>query len=193
MSGDSAKVTTQDLDFILTAQIAIGWAGESGEPSRLGWWNSDLASEFGGEDLFQRLLPHTWKWAVLQATREAARRFDAGLREKDHNPDRLCSLYSLGFEMDERVEERLQDLKGSGRDPMDALPNLRDVLKDDWDQASFSKWLGGNAAVEHTTAPVGRRIRGELPAAPNLAVSQLISALLPLGNAYPLPHFRRTM
>jgi hypothetical protein len=193
MSGDSATVTTQDLDFILTAQIAIGWAGESGEPSRLGWWNSDLASEFGGEDLLQRLLPHTWQWAVLQGTREAARRFDAGLREKDHNPDRLCSLYNLGFELDERVEERLQDLKRSGRDPKDALPKLRAVLQEDWDQASFAQWLQGYGAAEHTTAPVGRRIRGDLPAAPGLAVSQLISALLPLSNAYPLPHFRRTM
>ena len=179
------------IDFILTAQIAVAWAGEAGEERRLGWWRSDLASEFGGEDLFQRLLPHTWRWAVLQGVREAARRHDAELRRKDHDPDRLFSIYNLGFELDERVEERLQDLKRSGAAPADALPGLGEVIAEDWDQARFVEWLGGHAAAGHTAAPVGRRIKGEPPPAPERAVSQLVAALLPLGSAYPLPHFRR--
>jgi hypothetical protein len=65
------------LDMILTAQLAVAWAGEAGDPPRLKWWRTDLASEFGGEDLFKRLLPHTWRWAVLEGAREAARRRDA--------------------------------------------------------------------------------------------------------------------
>lgn len=179
------------IDFILTAQIAVAWAGEAGEVKRLGWWRSDLVSEFGGEDLFKRLMPHTWKWAILQAVREAARCYDTKLRQQDHNPDRLYSLYNLGFELDERIEERLQDLKRSGSPPKDALPGLAVVLRDDWDVTSFTEWLEGHASVEHTNAPVGRRIKGDPPAAPERAVSHLISALLPLVNEYPLPHFRR--
>ena len=180
------------IDSILTAQIAVAWAGEAGEQRRLGWWRSDLVSEFGGEDLFRRLLPHTWRWAVLQGVREAARRHDAELRQKDHDPDRLFSLYNLGFELDERVEERLQDLKRSGAAPADALPGLAEVLAEEWDAQRFSEWAEGHAPAEHAAAPVGRRLKGEPPRAPERAVSQLVSALLPLGSAYPLPHFRRS-
>jgi hypothetical protein len=60
---------TSELDLLLTAQIAVAWAGEGhvGEEPRLGWWRSDLTSEFGGRDLFERLLPRTHCWAVLLA------------------------------------------------------------------------------------------------------------------------------
>ena len=72
--------TAAELDALLTAQIAVAWAGEGGDEPRLGWWRTDLVDEYGGEDLFARLLPHTARWAVLQAVREAARRTDARLR-----------------------------------------------------------------------------------------------------------------
>ncbi len=78
--GRPSPIPSSELDRVLTAQLALAWAGESGEEPRLRWWRSDLASEFGGEDLFQRLLPHTWRWAVLQGAREAARRRDAEAR-----------------------------------------------------------------------------------------------------------------
>ena len=70
---------TSEVDALLSAQIIVAWAGEGhvGDERRLGWWRSDLVSEFGGLDLFQRLLPTTAPWAVLQAVREAARRVDA--------------------------------------------------------------------------------------------------------------------
>ncbi len=178
------------LDFILTAQIAVAWAGEKGEDARLGWWRCDLVSEYGGMDLFQRLLPETWKWAVLQAVREAARRQDAALRQQDHDPDRLFSIFSLGFELDEQVEERLQDLKRAGKDPEVALPGLNDVVIDPWDAEGFADWVGGHGDVKHTTAPSGRRLKGN-PPAPEHAVKQLVAALLPLADAYPLPHYRK--
>ena len=92
-----ASIPRSELDGILVAQLAIAWAGESGEEPRLGWWRSDLTSEFGGEDLLQRLLPRTWRWATLQGAREAARRRDAEARGKDHAPDSLLSLFRLGF------------------------------------------------------------------------------------------------
>src|SRR5688572_15258501 len=69
-------IPTSEIDHALTAQLLVGWAGESGEEKRLGWWRSDLVSPFGGMDLFRRLLPSTWEWAVLQGAREAARRKD---------------------------------------------------------------------------------------------------------------------
>jgi hypothetical protein len=54
-----------EIDRALTAQLAVAWAGERGDPKRLDWWRSDLVSEYGGEDLFMRLLPSTYRWAVL--------------------------------------------------------------------------------------------------------------------------------
>ena len=75
MPGEAARSTppapsTAALDLLLTAQIAVAWAGEGhvGDEPRLGWWRSNLTSEFGGLDLFERLLPRTFRWASYQAT-----------------------------------------------------------------------------------------------------------------------------
>ncbi|GAB4568166.1 MAG: hypothetical protein Tsb0020_21310 [Haliangiales bacterium] len=47
-----APLPLSEIDFALTAQIIIAWAGEGGEEPRLSWWRSDMVSEFGsdGED-----------------------------------------------------------------------------------------------------------------------------------------------
>ena len=89
MSEAPSTTSAATLDAILTAQLAVAWAGEGGEEPRLKWWRTDLASEFGGEDLFKRVLPHTWPWAVLEGAREAARRHDADVRARDADPDRM--------------------------------------------------------------------------------------------------------
>lgn len=180
------------IDFLLAAQATVAWAGEKGDSPRLGWWRTDLISEFGGEDLFQRLLPDTWEWAVIQATREAARRHDAEMRRRDHDPDRIISLYSLGFELDERVEERLQDLKRSGVPPRVALPGFAEVTGTGWDRTRFVDWIESHGEANHTPAPVGRRIRSELPLDLRLQIRLLVAALAPLSDEYPLPHFRKT-
>jgi hypothetical protein len=40
------------LDLILDWQMTIAWAGEANcEPSRLGWWLTDLINDLGGGDL----------------------------------------------------------------------------------------------------------------------------------------------
>lgn len=93
---ESGVLLVSEIDLILTAQLTVAWAGEKGEEKRLGWWQTDLVSEFGGQDLFKQMMPHTWEWAVLQAAREAARRCDAELRHRDHDPDRILSLFNLG-------------------------------------------------------------------------------------------------
>jgi hypothetical protein len=186
-----ARIGPAEVDGALTAQIVVAWAGESGEEKRLGWWRSDLVSEFGGEDLFRRLLPSTWRWAVLQGAREAARRTDAERRRQDHDPDRIVSLYNLGFELDERLAERFQDLKRAGQAPEDALPGLRDGIAINWNHDRFGDWARGHGEAETTTTPVGRLIKGDQPARLDHMVGRLLGALLPLDDNYPLPHFRR--
>jgi hypothetical protein len=50
----------------LSLQLAVAWAGEAaGEPTRLGWWKSDLVDPEGGGDLFARLALRTAPWAGL--------------------------------------------------------------------------------------------------------------------------------
>lgn len=204
MEGDTRTaarpaLSTDALDRVLTAQIAVAWAGESGEEPRLGWWRTDLASEFGGEDLFRRLLPQTWRWAVLQAAREAARRHDLDLRRRSHDPDQLLTLFCLGAAVDVRLEERLVELKGGPADPADALPGLRDVpgLADSdplhrtpFSPDRFAAWLASHGTAEPVSAPLGRRLPGAPPDAPDALVRRLLPALAPLGDAYPMPHFR---
>jgi hypothetical protein len=188
-----AAVVTSDLDLALTAQIAVAWAGEGGEEPRLGWWRTDLISEFGGEDLFRRLLPQTWEWALLQAVREAARRKDEELRRQSSDADRLVSIYHFGFELDERIEERLQSHKRSDRKPHEALPDLFHGMGGEqgghWNQEAFLQWVAGHGTAEVTTTPSGRRIKGPLPGSLAQQVHRLVAALAPLGERYPLPHF----
>lgn len=179
-----------EIDTALTAQLLVAWAGESGEDKRLGWWRSDLVSEFGGEDLFRRVLPRTWQWAVLQGAREAARLRDAELRGQDHDPDRILSLFSLGFEVDERIEERLQDLKRAGDPPGQALPGLA-LITPSWNPAAFLAWATSHGEPNTTATTIGRRLKGTPP--PSLAqqVRELVAALAPTAEAYPLPHYRK--
>lgn len=180
------------LDKILSAQIAVAWAGESGEECRLGWWKTDLKSEFGGEDLFRRLLPNSWEWAVLQALREAARRKDAQLRSEDHDADLFVTLFSFGFVIDERLDERFLELKRSGESPLSVLPRLREVISDEWNPDAFMEWLDGHGSVDFTKVPAGRRLKGKQPESLELATDHLLAGLKPLGDVYPMPHYRRS-
>ena len=188
---NASPIPRSELDQVLAAQLAIAWAGEAGEEPRLGWWRSDLTSEFGGEDLFQRLLPRTWRWATLQGAREAARRRDAEARAKDHDPDRILSLFRLGFEVDERLDERFQELKASGKDPSRHCPPSAKSSPTGGSRAKFADWVRGHGEADVVTAPVGRRLKGEPPESLGLLVQKLVAALAPLGDEYPLPHYRR--
>jgi hypothetical protein len=185
-----------DLDGLLTAQIAVAWAGEKGEDRRLGWWDSDLTGELGGEDLFRALLPATWAWATLQAARAAATRCDAAMRARGSDPDAVLTLFFQGFVIDELAEERLRDLKGSGQSPLEALPGLSEVIgelrdRQPWDQGRFTGWLAAGDAPETEPTPLGRRIKGPVPEGLDRRVRQLLGALTPLADHYPLPHYRR--
>lgn len=182
------------LDQLLTAQLIVAWAGERGDPPRLGWWRSDLSSEFGGEDLFRRLLPHTWPWATLQATREVARHHDARLRSQASDPDRIVTLFALGWATDEQIDERLAEHKRHAQPPAQALPGLAAVIDPDnpeWNPSRFESWAGQHGSASTTITPAGRRLAGEPPSDATELVSQLIAALLPLGDTYPMPHYAR--
>lgn len=190
----AVAVATSDLDQVLTAQIVVAWAGEGGEDPRLGWWQTDLVSEYGGEDLLKRLLPRTWPWAVLQAVREAARRKDEELRGKASDPDQLVTLFRFGFVLDEQIEERLQFHKRSGITPVEALPGLAEVLgstlHQSWDKDQFQGWVEARGPVQAEAVPTGRLLKGAMPAGLDRRVAQLVAALAPLAGNYPLPHFR---
>jgi len=188
---ERAPIPLSDIDLALSVQLIVAWAGETGEDKRLGWWKTDLVSEYGGEDLFKRLLPKTWEWAVLQGAREAACRTDAEPRGRESDGDRIVSLYGLGFELDERIDERLQDLKGSGMKPTEALPNLAEVMTRPWNKEQFQDWIQAHGEVKTEIAPAGRRLKGNQPSGLDQTVRQLVGALAPLSDLYPMPHFRK--
>lgn len=183
-------VPPSDLDWLLTAQLAVAWAGEKGEECRLGWWDSDLTSELGGEDLFRQLLPETWAWATLQAARARAQRHDAARRAQGHDPDAVLTLFTQGFAIDELADERLRDLKRSGQNPLAALPALNGLIDEPWNRDRFTEWLTGFGPSATEPTPMGRRIKGEVPAGLDRHVHHLLGALLPLADHYPLPHYR---
>jgi len=190
-SREGAPVPLSEIDLLLTAQLAIGWAGERGEDRRLGWWRTDLANKYGGQDLFSRLLPHSWEWAVYQSVREAARRRDEELRKQDHDSDRIISLFNITFEIDERADERFADLKREGKPPVEALSGLAEVVSEKWNKDQFAEWVQAHGKVDFVAAPIGRRIRGSAPDSLELLVRHLIAACSPLTDEYPIPHYRR--
>ncbi len=185
------SLTEATLDQILAIQILVAWAGEGlCRPKRLGWWDTDLVDADGGGDLLARLAPRTHVWAALEAVREAARQVDTKARERHGQPDRLRSLYFLGFETDERLEDRLAVHKRDGRAPTDAIP-LPFPLGRDWDQPKLVAALGVNASPGYETVPpVGRQLAGPIPSEAAAMVRNLAAALLPPAAAYPFPFYR---
>ncbi len=186
----SDAIPKETLDRILTLQLAVGWAGEGKtDPPRLGWWRTALNDEFGGEDLFRRLTPHTWKWVLLETTRAAARKVDAEARAQAADADQLVSLFRLGFDLDEQLDDRLSELKRRGVDPSDALPHLAEITTT-WSAEAFMAWLGTLGSAEVTPSTIGRRLKGEPPDDPAAAAEALVAALSPLADRYPAPHFK---
>ncbi len=150
-----------------------------------------MVSEYGGEDLFRRLLPNTWRWGVLLAAREAARRTDLESRREAHDADEMLSLFRLGADVDRRIEERLADLVRLGRQPAEALPDLVNWLGKPFNREAFSDWVQSNGDASTTASPVGRRLKGSRPDDLDETVRALVAGLAPLSDVYPLPHYRR--
>ena len=198
-AGTGAVLTTgpfaSEIDAILSAQLIVAWAGETGNSDdtttkRLGWWRTDLVGD-GAEYELEELLPSTYRWVQYQAVREAARLHDAAVRNKDNDPDRLLTLYSLGFAIDEKIDDRLRELKLAGTDPHESLPILAELTADGWDSSRFAGWAGSNGPASSTTVPAGRRLKGQAPEDLREITSRLLAGLVPLSETYPMPHFRR--
>lgn len=190
---EEAQVQLADpavLDEILSLQLLVAWAGEGKtDPPRLGWWRTSLADEFGGEDLFKRLMPRTWKWAVLEAARIAARITDAEARSHASDGDQLISLFHFGFELDEQLDDRLAELKRSEREPTEALPCLM-AIRQPWNADAFLASLRELGTAATVPSSIGRRLKGMIPASRVDAARQLVAAMVPPGGRYPAPHWK---
>jgi hypothetical protein len=187
-----APLTETQLDTILALQLTVAWAGEGRcEPKRLGWWETDLVDEAGGGDFFARLLPQTHAWASFEAVREAARRVDLGARSKMASADKLRTPFFLGFETDERVDDRLAALKRGGKAPSAVLPmpiaQLGGATVFSRDQLVAALRVDD---AGFTLVPGGRQMKGACPDAPDVAVRRLASALLDASERYPLPFYK---
>lgn len=183
-------MNNEQLDEILKLQLAIAWAGEANtDPRRLGWWRTGMCDEFGGEDLLKRLTPRTWRWAVLESARAAARRVDDRIRRTADDPDNLLTLFRLGFEVDEQLDERLLELKQSGVPVAEVFSDLGDLCAN-WSTERFENWLGEYGESDYSATATGRRLKGKAPEDPCEAAKKLAATLLPLESDYVLPHFR---
>ncbi len=182
-----SSFATHTLDTILALQLTVGWAGEkAADPERLGWWNTDLTDEMAGGDLFARLLPKTAVWAGLELAREAALRADLAARSKLAQPDGVRTLFHFGFALDEALADRLAHHKRHSADPAVVFGDVWGV-RSVWEQARVEQFLRGLGKPSVEETPAGRRLK-KLPEEPLEAARALASALLPLGDVYPLPH-----
>jgi hypothetical protein len=191
----SDRISQRDIDSLLSAQLIVAWAGEKGgadDPSsqRLGWWHTNIVGE-GAEYDLKELLPNTWRWAMLQAVRHAAKIHDSAVRAKDHDPDRLMTLFSLGFEIDEKVDERLVQFKQNSKPIEEALPDVGSIINAGWDVDRFTTWVTKHGKESSTTVPAGRRLKGQPPDQIQALLGKLIAGLAPLSDTYPMPHFKQ--
>jgi hypothetical protein len=187
----ATMVTENSLDAVLAVQLTVAWAGEGRcSPRRLKWWETDLIDESGGGDLFARLFPRTHAWAALEAVREAARRADENARDRMAHPDRMRTLFFLGFEVDEQVGDRLAALKRQGSPPAESLPLPLPLTADFSQEALVTALLDfQNGDASFDVVPGGRQIRGGRPDTPEAMIRRLAAALVPLAGQYPLPFF----
>lgn len=176
------------LDATLAIQVFVAWAGEGRcEPARLGWWDTDLVDPAGGGDLLARLLPRTHRWGALEAVREAARRTDAKARGRMATPDRMRTIFFLGFEVDEQLGDRLASLKRSGQAPEDVL-RLPAALGAEFSKDAFLSYVR-DESVKFGVVPGGRQVQGPRPDAVDAMVRKLAAGLVPLSDQYPMPFY----
>lgn len=180
---------TSDLDAILALQMTVSWAGESlCIPPRLGWWRTDLIDEIGGGDLFQRLFPKTHLWASLEAVRKVAIQQDRLARMRMVSADQVRTLFFWGYEIDERLRQRVYELKMLEKPPVEVLP-FRVSLYMPFSLAEFERVIAHSRKIEFEVVPSGRAIAGVMPEDLELRAQILAAALLPLGDSYSMPFY----
>jgi hypothetical protein len=182
------------LDEILALQLSVGWAGEGRcEPRRLGWWDTDVVDRMGGGNLMERVCPRTFAWAGLECARAAALLVDGRRRKRTADADRIRTLFALGAEIDEQIEDRLRALKQAGAPPIEVLPfALAPGVQFD-SVAAAAALAGGRSPETLKKVPgIGRQLRGMPPGDPLEAARRLAAALVPWDDAdgYPMPFFQ---
>jgi hypothetical protein len=180
-----------DLDTLLALQLTVAWAGEAlSKPPRLGWWRTDLVDVAGGGSLFQDLFPRTHRWASLEAVRQAATDIDRRARRQVAQQETVRTLFYWGFQLDEKLDERLADLKREGRLPEEAL-RLSFELNGEFDEAALVTCLTGGREPPPTRLVPGGRLLADDPApAAAEQAKKLAAALIPFTPEYPMPFFR---
>jgi hypothetical protein len=174
------------LDHILSLQLAVAWAGEAaGEPARLGWWKSDLVDREGGGDLFERLAPRTAPWASLILVRDAARRVDFLALEPLGKADQLATLFHLGAALDQELTDRLHFHRHQQHDRAAVFPDA--FFARPWSRESFETLLGALGQPKVELTPGGRCVSAK-GATPVELAHLLAAALLPLAPKYPMPY-----
>ena len=103
------------------------------------------------------------------------------------DPDKMRTLYFLGFEVDEQLGNRLAAHKRSGRAPAKVLP-LPVPLTAEFSKEKLVSAISGSD-VAFKTVPNGREMKGPRPDAPDALVKRLVAALVPLAEQYPLPFY----
>ncbi|MBV6626174.1 MAG: BREX-6 system BrxE protein [Rivularia sp. (in: Bacteria)] len=187
----AVQVANNILDKILALQIMIAWAGEGAcEPKRLDWWRTDLIDEYGGGDLFARLLPKTCKWASLEAVRQAAIEVDRRKRQEMVQPDEVRTIFFWGYDVDEQLNERLAFHKSSGEEPNCALSdisvNIFETSNQPFSREEFEEVIRiPNQKVEVVIVPNGREIVGDMLQGLEESAKKLAAALLPVVESYP--------
>lgn len=178
------------LDIVLAYQLAIAWAGEAlCEPTRLGWWRTDVVDEAGGRDFLKRLVPQTAHWAGLEAVRQAAIQADNRLRQQRvQEADHIRTLFFWGFEMDERLDDRLQSHKQNQATPSESLP-FPFKLSGNFSREVFEVAIAG--IVKFEICSNGRKLNEAMPSGAEHCVKRLAAALIqPIPDQYPMPFYR---
>lgn len=184
------SLNNDSVDEILGLQLVVAWAGESGgEPRRLGWWQTDLVDDAAGGDFFKRLTPKTREWTALEAVRDAATKVDRQLRASAAEPESVLSLYHPGPEVDRALADRWSELKRGSEDPVEVLNHVS-LTREAFDPEQFESWCQSLAEVDYRQVPGGRQLRGNAPEAPLEMAREFAAALSPVGDDYPMPHYK---
>jgi hypothetical protein len=115
---------------------------------------------------------------------------DAAGRAKHGDGDKLRTIFFLGFDLNEKLGDRLAVHKRDRRVPEDVL-TFPFPLAGKFPQVAVAQFLAtdGPAAFEKVP-PIGRRLKGTIPKGPDRLVAVLAAALLPPTDQYPMPFHR---
>jgi len=173
------------LDIILNWQMAIAWAGEANcQPTRLGWWRTDLIDNEGGGDLFARLFPRTKAYAGWESVRDAAIAVDRRARQRMATPDEIRTLFFWGFDIDEQLNDRLAQRKQRGEELV-----LPIAWKEEFDREILATQIRDCCGEsKYRLVAGGREVNNSDTLEHN--VLALVAAFVPWERDYPMPFCR---